>query len=61
VSLVPAELDLREGPLFFPGFLEWFQTCNKEFELGLIGERSADETIEAMVTEGDKILAAQQA
>jgi hypothetical protein len=34
---------------------------NKEFELGLIGERDADATIEAMVTEGDKILASIEA
>ncbi len=60
MELVSAELDLRQGPRFFGGFLEWFRTCNKEFELGLIGERGIDETIEAMVIEGDKILAAQQ-
>lgn len=61
MEVIPAELDLREGPFFFPGFLEWFNTCNKEFELGLIGERGIDETIEAMVIEGDKILASRQA
>lgn len=61
MEIIPSELDLRQGPLFFPGFLEWFRTCNKEFELGLIGERGVDETIEAMVTEADKVLTARGA
>ena len=60
MELIPAELDFRQGPRFFSGFLDGFNTCNKEFELGMIGERGIDETIEAMVIEGDKILASHQ-
>jgi len=58
MALIPGELDGKEGPFFFPHFLEWFQALNKEFELGLIGERGIDETIAAMVATGDEILAA---
>ena len=36
---------------------DMFNAVNKELELGLIGERDADATIEAMVVEGDKVLA----
>jgi multiple sugar transport system substrate-binding protein len=50
------ELKQEVGPKYFPKFLEWFNAVNKEFELGLIGEHDADATIEAMCTEGDKIL-----
>jgi multiple sugar transport system substrate-binding protein len=57
MPIVIEELKLEPGPKYFPKFLEWFNTMNKEFELGLIGERSADETIEAMVVEGNKVLA----
>lgn len=57
MKVVVDELQEQKGPLFFPNFLEWFNTVNKEYELGLIGERSVDETIKAMVTEGDKVLA----
>jgi hypothetical protein len=46
-----------KGPLFFTSFLEWFNVLNKEYERGLIGERSVDDTIKTMVMEGDKILA----
>jgi multiple sugar transport system substrate-binding protein len=51
------ELKNQVGPKYFPRYLEWHNAVNKEFELGLIGERDADATIEAMVVEGDKILA----
>lgn len=57
MPIVIEELKTMVGPFYFPNWLEWYQTANKEFELGLIGERSIDETIEAMVTECDKILA----
>lgn len=57
MQVVVDELKTMVGPLYFPNWLEWFQTANKEFELGLIGERGVDETIEAMVVECDKILA----
>lgn len=55
------ELVQEVGPKYFPRYLEWHNAVNKEFELGLIGERDADATIEAMVTEGDKILASIEA
>lgn len=58
MQFVLNELELQVGPKYFPRYLEWHNAINKEFELGLIGERDADATIEAMVTEGDKILAA---
>ena len=51
------ELVQMQGPRFFPGFLAWFRALNHEFELGLSGERGVDETIDAMVNEGNKILA----
>lgn len=57
MPVVINELKAQVGPKYFPRFLEWFNAVNKEFELGLIGERDADATIEAMVTQGDKILA----
>lgn len=57
MAVVIEELKQQRGPKYFPRFLEWFNAVNKEFELGLIGERDADATIEAMVVEGDKILA----
>jgi multiple sugar transport system substrate-binding protein len=57
MHIIIDELKQEVGPKYFPRFLEWFNAVNKEFELGLIGERDADATIEAMVTEGDKILA----
>jgi hypothetical protein len=57
MAVVIDELKEQRGPRYFPRFLEWFNAVNKEFELGLIGERDADATIEAMVVEGDKILA----
>lgn len=57
MAVVVAELKEQVGPRYFPRFLEWFNVMNKEYELGLIGERSADDTIEAMVVEGDKVLA----
>jgi multiple sugar transport system substrate-binding protein len=57
MQVVIDELGQMVGPRFFPSFLEWFNTLNKEYELGLIGERGVDETIEAMVTEGNKVLA----
>jgi multiple sugar transport system substrate-binding protein len=57
MHVVVDELKNQVGPKYFPRFLEWFNAVNKEFELGLIGERDADATIEAMVVEGDKILA----
>jgi len=57
MQVVVDELPNMVGPFYFPNWLEWFRTANKEFELGLIGERSVDETIEAMVTECNKILA----
>jgi ABC-type glycerol-3-phosphate transport system substrate-binding protein len=57
MAVVVEELKNQVGPKYFPRFLEWFNAVNKEFELGLIGERDADATIEAMVVEGDKILA----
>jgi multiple sugar transport system substrate-binding protein len=57
MQVVIDELEEMVGPRFFPSFLEWFNTLNKEYELGLIGERGVDETIEAMVIEGDKVLA----
>jgi multiple sugar transport system substrate-binding protein len=57
MHIIVDELKNEVGPKYFPRFLEWFNAVNKEFELGLIGERDADATIEAMVAEGDKILA----
>ena len=51
------ELKIQKGPLFFTNFLEWFNVLNKEYERGLIGERSIEDTIKTMVAEGDKILA----
>jgi len=56
MPIVIDELKNEVGPKYFPKFLEWFNAVNKEFELGLIGERDADATIEAMCAEGDKIL-----
>ncbi|MBV7328311.1 hypothetical protein KFU94_08625 [Chloroflexi bacterium TSY] len=50
------ELVEMKGPFFFPSFLKWFRVVNREYQLGLVGERGIDETIEAMVTEGNKIL-----
>ena len=60
MQVVIDELKQEVGPKYFPRFLEWYNAVNKEFELGLIGERSAEDTIEAMVTEGNKILASLQ-
>ena len=60
MQVVIDELKQEVGPKYFPRFLEWYNAVNKKFELGLIGERSADDTIEAMVTEGNKILASLQ-
>jgi hypothetical protein len=57
MKIVIDELKLMKGPLYFNNFLEWWNTVNKEYERGLIGERSVDDTIKAMVSEGDKILA----
>jgi hypothetical protein len=51
------ELQLQVSEMFFPRWFEWRTAVTKEFELGLIGEQSVDETIEAMVTEGNKVLA----
>jgi multiple sugar transport system substrate-binding protein len=57
MKVIIDELKNQVGPKYFPRYLEWHNAINKEFELGLIGERDADATIEAMVVEGDKILA----
>lgn len=57
MQIVVDELKTQEGPLFFPRFLEWYNTVNKEYERGFLGERSVEDTIAAMVAEGDKILA----
>jgi multiple sugar transport system substrate-binding protein len=57
MHIVIDELKNEVGPRYFPRYLEWHTAILKEFELGLIGERDADATIEAMVVEGDKILA----
>ncbi|HRW08828.1 MAG TPA: extracellular solute-binding protein [Caldilineaceae bacterium] len=57
MPIVLDELAQEVGPFYFPNWLEWYRTANKEFELGLIGERDVDATIEAMVTECNKVLA----
>jgi len=61
MQIVLDELGQEVGPFYFPNWLEWYGVANKEFELGLIGERDIDATIEGMVTECNKVLANIQA
>jgi hypothetical protein len=57
MQIVIDQLTNMVGPFFFLNFVEWWTVAQKEYELGLIGERGVDETIEAMTTACDAVLA----
>ena len=51
------ELGRQKSPQFFTRYLEWTLASLKQYELGLLGEQSVEDTIKNMVIEGDKVLA----
>lgn len=59
MQVVLDNLEIAQGPLYFTGFLNWFQAVVKQYERGLTGDLNPDDTVKAMVDEGNKLLQAQ--
>ncbi|NEE03133.1 ABC transporter substrate-binding protein [Phytoactinopolyspora halotolerans] len=56
MQVVLDNLEQSTGPLYFTQFLNWMQEVRKQFERGLNGDLSPEDTITAMVDGGNKIL-----